>query len=142
MKLDTSNRRQECISDIFHIDFSHAQWNAIQASHMYFTFRDKDCRYAIDRKLGSLLGGFVRIFWKNAATALIRSSIRIKRGRYASDNGFAKFLNQTDYFLNRAAVSATRLPNSLAVSRSPGNGPSSGDESDGLCAITPADEPR
>src|SRR5450830_1759504 len=45
------------------------------------------------------------------------------------------------YFLNCAAVSATRLPNSLAVSRSPGRGPSSGDESDGLCAIRPEKEP-
>jgi len=48
---------------------------------------------------------------------------------------------RTIYLTNFAAVSATRLPNNLAVSKSPGNGPSSGDESDGLCAIAPAKQP-
>lgn len=38
---------------------------------------------------------------------------------------------------NFLATSAIRLPNNFAVSRSPGSGPSSGEESDGDCVIKP-----
>jgi hypothetical protein len=44
------------------------------------------------------------------------------------------------YYLRRAAVSLTRLPNSRAVSKSPGS-ISSGLESDGDCAIAPLNDP-
>ncbi len=44
-------------------------------------------------------------------------------------------------YANLPATSTIRWPNKLAVARSPGNGPSSGEESDGDCVIRPAKLP-